>query len=189
MAVFSIQYREPHPETYTGIKVTLLNDLDDQEFDTGVFWKDWYDFIKFCIGTVHASHFVGSSDVDHFQMDGGTEKLVQRQLFTKKLPIELKEVEDPDGLYFWIPEKLGNLDWSDWRTFCENFDKVHWLEAKALRNCINREELVHWLWEQDYFVNEEGEPIDQDMVRWYLLAADTENDQIEQIFKVINQEK
>ena len=70
MAVINIQYEEPKPETYTGVKVFMKNN-EVKNFDTGDFVKDWYDCTKFCMTEVMGKeHIMHSSSVNHFIMDG-----------------------------------------------------------------------------------------------------------------------
>lgn len=73
MAVFGINYDEGNEQDlgYESVDVSYGKD-EKRIFNSGNFVKDWFDLIKFIITELSKteSHFVGSSSVDGFFMDG-----------------------------------------------------------------------------------------------------------------------
>jgi hypothetical protein len=76
MAVYGINYDEGNKKNlgYQSVRISYGKD-EKKVFNSGNFVKDWFDLVKFIIMELSQteSHFVGSSDVDHFFMDGADE--------------------------------------------------------------------------------------------------------------------
>lgn len=76
MAVYGINYDEGN-EKDLGYESVDISYGGNQEkiFNSGNFVKDWFDLVKFIIMELSETepHFVGSSSVDHFFMDGADE--------------------------------------------------------------------------------------------------------------------
>ena len=77
MAVYGINYNEAgseQPLNYESVRVHYGKN-EEKLFNSGNFVKDWFDLVKFIINVLSETepHFVGSSDVDHFFMDGADE--------------------------------------------------------------------------------------------------------------------
>ncbi len=70
MAVISIHYDEPNTLDYTSVDISFFNN-DKKKFNSGDFVKDWFDALKFFVtGDFNNEHFMYSSSVNHFIMDG-----------------------------------------------------------------------------------------------------------------------
>ena len=77
MAVYGINYDEAgskQPLNYKSVDIRYGNN-QEKVFDSGNFIKDWFDLVKCIIMELSETepHFVGSSSVDHFFMDGADE--------------------------------------------------------------------------------------------------------------------
>lgn len=128
MAVISISYKEPNPETYKHVRISYGDLNKEKIFDSGNFIVDWYNLNKWLSeeieGELKSEHaFSNSSSVDHFIMDGAN---VQSRY--------LKFDED------------GNPYLSD---------KYDWLDEGAELFIPEGE---NWTWEQlkEYIKNESG---------------------------------
>lgn len=71
MAIFSITYNEGgNPIDYKSVEVYYSYSNKLKSFNTGDFVKDWYNAIKYYIKNLNEEHFICSSTIDHFFMDG-----------------------------------------------------------------------------------------------------------------------
>lgn len=74
MAVYGIDYDDGNKKKlgYKSVHISYDNLKTEKVFNSGNFVKDWYDLVKFMIMELSKTepHFVGSSSVDHFFMDG-----------------------------------------------------------------------------------------------------------------------
>jgi len=62
-------------------------------------------------------------------------------------------------------------------------------DAEVLLKCWDKQEaLVHWLWEMDCFVRENGEFLDDAVARSYLIKAGATHQQVDEILKVMHRE-
>jgi hypothetical protein len=108
MAVYGINYDEAgskQPLNYKSVDVRYGNG-QKKIFDSGNFVKDWYDLIKFIIKELSETepHFVGSSSVDHFFMDGADELYDEAYLNTDNDEPKLVYGSfDSDAIKFYVP--------------------------------------------------------------------------------------
>jgi hypothetical protein len=86
MAVYGINYAEAGSKQLLNYESVRIHYGKDEEklFNSGNFVKDWFDLIKYIIMELSNTepHFVGSSDVDHFFMDGADELYDEAYLVT-----------------------------------------------------------------------------------------------------------
>jgi hypothetical protein len=115
MAVISINYTEPNPESYESVSISYLGEKSSQKiFNSGNFIKDWYNLNKWIAEEAdgelkNESHFSNSSSIDHFIMDGAN--VISRYLKIKDgKPLLEKEYDFMDeGTEMFIPE---GEDWT-----------------------------------------------------------------------------
>ena len=109
MAVYGINYGEGSKQQDLGYNSVDVRYGKNQEkvFNSGNFVKDWYDLVKFIIKELSEteSHFVGSSSVDHFFMDGGDELYDEACLIfvDNNEPKLVYGLFDSDALKFYVP--------------------------------------------------------------------------------------
>ena len=125
MAVYGIDYTEFGGEDfgYKSVRISYDNLKKEKFFDSGNFVKDWYDLVKFMIMELSKteSHFVGSSSVDHFIMDGA--KFDSGYLVDENVNGETKSVLKYDGYYedgieFFVPEGTQPT-WAELKEMCK----------------------------------------------------------------------
>lgn len=123
MSVFSIEYDGKNSSiNYSHIEIDLLVGYETQikEFRSGNFCKDWFDMIKFMVKDSNNNHFVGSSSVDHFRMDGGTKNYYLKKLFVGSTPT-LRNVQEDLGITIWVSEELKDASWEEVKNYYENY--------------------------------------------------------------------
>ena len=111
MAVYGINYDEGNKKDlgYESVRISYGNLDEEKVFNSGNFVKDWFDLIKFIINELSEteSHFVGSSSVDHFFMDGADELYDEVYLVEINVDGETKHdltnVYDSDAIKFYVP--------------------------------------------------------------------------------------
>jgi hypothetical protein len=120
MAVYGINYDEGNKDL--GYKSVRIHYGDDEEkiFDSGNFVKDWFDLIKLIIMELSKteSHFVGSSDVDHFFMDGADELYDYAWLKTDGDKSTLIYECDEELIQFYVP-KGTQPTWEELKEMCK----------------------------------------------------------------------
>jgi hypothetical protein len=126
MAVYGINYDEGNEVDlgYESVDISYGN-LDKQKvFNSGNFIKDWFDLVKFIIMELSGteSHFVGSSSVDHFHMDGGDKLYDEAYLIDAVVDGETKSVlsyvYDEDAIKFYVP-KGTQPTWNELKEMCK----------------------------------------------------------------------
>jgi len=119
MAVYGINYEEPKPETYESIYVNY-GEQKVKAFESGNFVKDWFDLLKFIVIELSEteSHFVGSSTVDHFFMDGADELYDEAFLIT-----------DEQGVSELC---YGNFEGMGMKLYVPTGTKPTWVELKEM---------------------------------------------------------
>lgn len=122
MAVYGINYDEGN-EQDLGYKSVRIHYGEDEEkvFNSGNFIKDWFDLVKFIIMELNQteSHFVGSSDVDHFFMDGADELYDEACLNINDGDAKLEYVqEELDAIKLYVP-KGTQPTWKELKEMCK----------------------------------------------------------------------
>ena len=120
MAVYGINYDEGNKKDlgYKSVRIHYGRDKE-KVFDSGDFVKDWFDLVFFMVNGLanKESHFIGSSDVDGFFMDGGDDLYDELYLIEKDGENAL--VDDPSlydkCLRFYVP-KGERPTWSDFKS-------------------------------------------------------------------------
>ena len=121
MAVYSIEYDEPNVLSYKHTKISY-GDNEKKIFDSGDFIKDWFDLIKFIVTELFEReiHFVGSSSVDHFFMDGADELYDIAYLNSNNTSPELVyEVDDMDIMIQLYVPKGTQPTWDELKNRCK----------------------------------------------------------------------
>ncbi len=106
MAVYGINYNggDKNDLSYKSVRI-LYGENEEKLFNSGNFVKDWFDLVKFIINELSEteSHFVGSSDVDQFFLDGGDKLYDKAYLNTTNSASELKyKLVDWDSIKFYV---------------------------------------------------------------------------------------
>ena len=106
MAVYGINYNggDKNDLSYKSVRI-LYGENEEKLFNSGNFIKDWFDLVKFIINELSEteSHFVGSSDVDQFFLDGGDKLYDKAYLNTTNSASELKyKLVDWDSIKFYV---------------------------------------------------------------------------------------
>lgn len=122
MAVYGITYNEGsalQDLEYKSVSIRYGN-YENKEFDSGNFVKDWFDLIKFIIQELSntESHFVGSSSVDHFFMDGADELYDEAFLNTETDNPKLVYEFDWDLIKLYVP-KGTQPTWEELKELCK----------------------------------------------------------------------
>ena len=125
MAVYGINYVEGNKDLeYKSVRIHYGKD-EEKIFDSGNFIKDWFDLMKFIITELQdsESHFVGSSDVDHFFMDGADELYDSAYLVfnvqEKKHILYYGRVREvQEGIEFHVP-KGTQPTWEELKLMCK----------------------------------------------------------------------
>ncbi len=125
MAVYGINYDEGNEKDlgYESIRIHYGKD-EEKLFNSGNFVKDWFDLIKFIIMELSKTeyHFTGSSDVDHFHMDGGDKLYDEAYLVDTVVDGETKSVlsyeYDEDAIKFYVP-KGTQPTWNELKEMCK----------------------------------------------------------------------
>lgn len=122
MAVTSINYDEGSKKLgYKSVEISYGSNLKDKKiFDSGDFVKDWYEMRKFMILELSNKdeHFMNSSTVDHFIMDGA--EFDSAYLNTAKEPKLL--YGDEEGIEFFVM-KGTRPTWTELRELCGDKSK------------------------------------------------------------------
>jgi hypothetical protein len=126
MAVYGIDYDEGNKKNlgYESVHVSYGNLDKKKVFNSGNFVKDWFDLIKCIIVELSntESHFVGSSSVDHFFMDGADELYDEAYLVDAIVDGETKSVlsyvYDEDHIKFYVP-KDTQPTWEELKEMCK----------------------------------------------------------------------
>ena len=126
MAVYRINYDEGNKQDLGYKSVCIFYGKLDKErvFDSGNFVKDWFDLVKFIINELSEteSHFVGSSSVDHFFMDGADELYDEVYLVEinvdGKTKHDLTNVYNSDAIKFHVP-KGTQPTWEELKKMCK----------------------------------------------------------------------
>lgn len=125
MAVYSIEYDEGNEQDlgYKSVHISygFNNPEKEKVFNSGNFVKDWFDLMKFIITELRKTemHFVGSSSVDHFFMDGAKYDKAYLVLFDKNDETVLKYDEKyNDGHLFYVPEGTQPT-WAELKKMCK----------------------------------------------------------------------
>jgi hypothetical protein len=114
MAVIDINYDEGNEENlgYKSVQVSYGNN-EKKIFNSGDFVKDWFDMTKYVITVLYKteSHFIHSSGVDHFIMDGA--------------PYDSAYLHTVDGkaVLRYINRKKGSLDMDEMIANREIYEK------------------------------------------------------------------
>jgi hypothetical protein len=124
MAVYGIDYNEGNEKDlgYKSVHISYGNLDKEKVFNSGNFVKDWYDLVRFIVMELSEteSHFVGSSSVDHFFMDGA--KFDEAYLIDAIVDGETKSVlsyeYDEDALKFYVPEGTRPT-WIELKEMCK----------------------------------------------------------------------
>lgn len=124
MAVYQIKYDEPDVSTYKGVDISYGQN-QKKIFNSGNFIKDWYDLMKFIITELGETepHFVGSSCVDHFFMDGADKLYDESYLVfheqAKEHILYYGRVREPqEGIKFYVL-KGTQPTWKELKKMCE----------------------------------------------------------------------
>ena len=125
MAVYGINYDEGNKDLgYKSVRIHYAGD-SERLFNSGNFVKDWFDLMKFIITELHETepHFVGSSDVDHFFMDGADELydtayLVFNEQEKKHILYYGRVREVQEGIEFHVP-KGTQPTWEELKEMCK----------------------------------------------------------------------
>jgi hypothetical protein len=125
MAVYGIDYDEFNTGNkqdmgYKSVHISYGNLDKEKVFNTGNFVKDWYDLVRFIIMELSEteSHFVGSSSVDHFFMDGA--KFDEAYLITDENEMSVLKYDGyhEDGIVFYVPEGTPPT-WEELKEMCK----------------------------------------------------------------------
>jgi len=125
MAVYGINYDDGNEDlNYESVRIHYGKD-EEKLFNSGNFVKDWFDLVKFIIMELSQteSHFVGSSDVDHFFMDGADKLYDEAYLVDATVDGELKSVlsyvyDGDDHIKFYVP-KGTQPTWNELKEMCK----------------------------------------------------------------------
>jgi len=127
MAIISVNYDEPNPETYKSVEITLDNG-EVLIFDSGDFIKDWFNLHKKIITEklpiYHLSH---SSSVDHFLMDGAPYESVYLHVLDDDGKAELKYLNRDDKNWVFTQRHIYE---SKTKFFVKEGNKPTWEELK-----------------------------------------------------------
>ena len=125
MAVYGINYDEGNKQDlgYKSVHVSYDGLNKRNVFDSGNFVKDYFNLVKFILNELSEteSHFVGSSSVDHFFMDGAD-----------KLYDEAYLEADENGKAVL---RYEFTDWNGWnaiRIYVPKSTKPTWEELKEM---------------------------------------------------------
>jgi hypothetical protein len=116
MAVFGINYEgEGQDLMYKSVDISYDDLKKVKIFDSGNFVKDWFDLVKFVILELSKteSHFIGSSSVDHFFMDGA--KFDAGYLVDKVMKYDGYY---EDGIEIFVPEGTQPT-WAELKEICK----------------------------------------------------------------------
>lgn len=119
MAVTNINYDgEGDSLVYESVDISYGPGLENKKvFDSGDFIKDWYHCMKFIVQRLSDTeeHFMNSSSVDHFRMDGAPYK--KAWLVTTDHISELFYDYDDQGLIMYVNQ--GEYpSWAELREYC-----------------------------------------------------------------------
>lgn len=125
MAVYGINYDEGNEKDlgYESIRIRYGKN-EEKLFNSGNFVKDWFDLIKFIIMELSKTefHFTGSSDVDHFFMDGADKLYDEAYLVDATVDGETKSVlsydYDEDAIKFYVL-KGTQPTWDELKEMCK----------------------------------------------------------------------
>jgi hypothetical protein len=125
MAVYGINYDEGNKDLgYESVDISYGYLKEKKIFNSGNFVKDWFDLVKFIIMELGQAepHFVGSSSVDHFFMDGADKLYDEAYLVDATVDGELKSVlsyvYDEDAIRFYVP-KGTQPTWNELKEMCK----------------------------------------------------------------------
>lgn len=121
MAVYGIDYDDGNKKKlgYKSVSISYDNLKKEKIFNSGNFVKDWYDLVKFMIMELSKTepHFIGSSSVDHFFMDGA--KFDEAYLVDENEKSVLKYGSYyKDGIIFYVPEGTQPT-WKELKEICK----------------------------------------------------------------------
>lgn len=117
MAIISIDYDEPKPETYRGVEIST-RDNKDKRFDSGDFIKDWFNVIKYTNTEIEDGYVMYSSSVDHFIMDGAPFDSKYLIMVDDK-PVLVTPAISNEGLELFVKEQ-ENPTWEELKEYCKN---------------------------------------------------------------------
>lgn len=129
MAVITVNYKEPNPETYESVEISY-DDLEKRKvFSSGNFIKDWYNLNKWVAQEMAGElsneiHFSNSSSLDHFITDGAN--VVSRYLKMKGGKPQLEKEYDfmDEGIELFIPSG-EDWTWEQLKNYIENDSRIN----------------------------------------------------------------
>lgn len=125
MAVYGINYDEGNEKDlgYKSVHVSYGKGLNEKKvFNSGNFVKDWFDLVRCIIKELADTedHFVGSSSVDHFFMDGADKiyDVAYLQADENGNAVLVYEWTDWDAIQIYVP-KGTKPTWAELKEMCK----------------------------------------------------------------------
>lgn len=117
MAVTSIHYNDGGDQlNYESVEVSY-GEKKNKIFNSGNFVKDWFDALKFEIFELQGEHFMNSSSVDHFIMDGAHYDSAYLKEKDNGKDEWYLDYEHHDGIELFVPEGTKPT-WEELKSMC-----------------------------------------------------------------------